>query len=71
MYPNIVLSAWQLTIMIVVPVATLFAWLIAIFIAAREPTRRDLATAGSPAEPATAATAEHTADQPPTDRVAA
>ena len=37
------LSAWQLTIMAIVPVAALFAWLIAIYVAAREPggqTRR-------------------------------
>ncbi len=42
-YPNTVLSAWQLTIMAVVPTLALFGWLIAIFIAAR-PRQRDAAT---------------------------
>jgi hypothetical protein len=56
MYPNTVLSVWQLTIMAVVPVVLLFAWLIAIYVASREPARQDLAAAGSPAEPATAGT---------------
>ena len=37
MYPNSALSAWQLTIMAVVPVMLLVAWLIAIYVAAREP----------------------------------
>ena len=35
--PNIYLSWWQLTLMAVVPVALLAGWLIACFIAAREP----------------------------------
>lgn len=35
--PNIYLSWWQLTLMAVVPVAMLAGWLIACFIAAREP----------------------------------
>ena len=39
MYPNIALSAWQMTIMAVVPVVLLFAWLIAIYVASREPER--------------------------------
>ncbi len=47
MYPNTALSAWQLAIMAVVPVMALAAWLIAIFLAAREP-RRDRAAAVSP-----------------------
>ena len=54
MYPNSVLSVWQLTIMAVVPVVLLFAWLIAIYVASREPGGQDLAAAGSAGEPATA-----------------
>ncbi len=71
MYPNSVLSVWQLTIMAVVPVALLFAWLIAIFVASREPVRRDLTVAGSPQESATARTGSSWPEQPPTDRMAA
>jgi len=52
MYPNSALSAWQLTIMAVVPVVTLVGWLIAIYVAAREPARLDQAAALSPVEPA-------------------
>jgi hypothetical protein len=37
---NSALSVWQLTIMAVVPTAALVGWLIAIFIAAREPRGR-------------------------------
>jgi len=71
MNPNSALSAWQLTIMAVVPVALLFAWLIAIFIAAREPVRRDLTVAVSPGESVTAGTGSSLPEQPPTDRMAA
>ena len=41
--PNSALSAWQLTIMAVVIVASLAAWLIAIYLADREPRRHDRA----------------------------
>ncbi len=71
MYPNVALSAWQMTLMAVVPVVAMAVWLIAIYVAAREPSRRDLAAAGSPAEPVTAGTAEHAPERPPTDRMAA
>ena len=79
MYPNIVLSVWQLTIMAVVPVVLLFAWLIAIYVASREPGGQDLAVAGSPAEPAAAGTGsrspaklgEREPEPPPADRQAA
>ena len=37
MYPNSALSAGQLAIMAVVVVASLAAWLIAVFLAARQP----------------------------------
>jgi hypothetical protein len=49
MNPNTALSAWQLAIMAVVPVAALAAWLSAIFFAAREPRGRARASASSPA----------------------
>jgi hypothetical protein len=42
--PNTVLSAWQMTIMAVVPLLALIGWLIAIFIAARAPRQRAAAT---------------------------
>jgi membrane protein implicated in regulation of membrane protease activity len=47
--PNNALSAWQLAVMAVVVVAVLAAWLVAIYLAAREP-RRDGATPTSPSE---------------------
>jgi hypothetical protein len=71
MYPNSVLSVWQLTIMAVVPVALLFGWLIAIFVASREPGRQNLAAAGSPEEPAVARISEHDPERPSADRMAA
>jgi len=79
MYPNSALSAWQLTIMAVVPVVLLFAWLIAIYVASREPGGQDLAAAGSAGEPAAAGTGsrlpakpgEREPVRPPTDRQAA
>jgi hypothetical protein len=49
MNPNSALSAWQLAIMAVVPVAALALWLSAIFFAAREPRGRAQAAAASPA----------------------
>ena len=39
MNPDTALSAWQLAIMAVVPVAALAAWLTAIFRTARDPQR--------------------------------
>jgi hypothetical protein len=48
--PNNVLSAWQLTVMITVPVMLLFGWVIAVFIAARMPRVRDVAAAAPPAK---------------------
>jgi hypothetical protein len=41
-YPNTVLSAWQLAVIAVVAVGCLSAWLIAVYLAAREP-RQDRA----------------------------
>jgi hypothetical protein len=37
MYPSPALAAWQFAVMIIVPVASLAAWLIAVFLAARQP----------------------------------
>ena len=79
MYPNIVLSAWQLALLIVVPVVTLAGWLIAVYVAAREPGGQSVAAAGSPAEPATTGTGprwpakagERDPERVPTDRQAA
>jgi hypothetical protein len=50
--PNTVLSAWQMTLMIAVPVVLLFGWLIAVFIASRQPAVPGIAAAASPAAPA-------------------
>jgi hypothetical protein len=71
MDPNSALSVWQLTIMAVIPVALLFGWLIAIFVASREPGRQSLAAAGSPEGPAVARISEHEPERPPADRMAA
>jgi len=78
-YPNSALSAWQLAIMAVVAVATLAFWLIAVYVAAREPGGQDLAAAGSADEPAAAGTGsrlpakpgEREPVRPPSDRQAA
>jgi hypothetical protein len=76
---NSALSVWQLTIMAVVPVMALVGWLIAIFIAAREPARPEV-TAARPAAPVIAvargtagpAAAGHDEPAPPApDRLAA
>ena len=71
MYPNSALSVWQLTIMAVIPVALLFGWLIAIFVASREPGRQSLAAADSPEGPAVARISEHEPERPSADRMAA
>jgi hypothetical protein len=62
--PN-ALAAWQLAIIAVVAAASLAAWLIAVFLADREP-RRDHAAAASPAGPAgtAAGPAPVAADEP-------
>ena len=41
MYPNSALSAGQLALIAVVPVLCLAIWLIGVFVAARDPRRRD------------------------------
>jgi hypothetical protein len=40
MYPNSALAAWQLALMLVVPLTSLTVWLTAVFLAARRPSRR-------------------------------
>ena len=81
-YPNSALSAWQLTVIALVAVGTLAIWLIAVYLAAREPRGHEQAAAGSPAgsavagtrsrPPASPATAgEREPKRSPTDRAAA
>jgi cytoskeletal protein RodZ len=50
MYPNSALSAGQLALIAVVAVLTLAIWIIGVFVAAREPRRRDsdASTASTP-----------------------
>jgi hypothetical protein len=54
MYPNSALSAVQLTIIAVVAVLALAIWITGVFVAAREPRRRDSGarTASTPQQPA-------------------
>ena len=51
MYPNNVLSAWQMTLMIAVPLMLLVGWVIAVFIADRAPRTTDVAATASVAAP--------------------
>jgi hypothetical protein len=48
-YPNNVLSAWQMTLMIAVPLMLLVGWVIAVFVVAREPAVPGIAATASPA----------------------
>ncbi len=48
MYPDSALSAGQLAIMAVVITASLAAWLIAVFLAARQPRGTSAATSAAP-----------------------
>jgi hypothetical protein len=77
---NSALSVWQLTIMAVIPVMALAGWLIAVFIAAREPARPEVPAAARPAAPVIAvargtagpgATGHDEPARPAPDRVAA
>jgi hypothetical protein len=56
MYPDSALSAVQLAVMAVVVVVSLAAWLIAVFVAARQPRGTSAAVSGGPREGETAAT---------------
>jgi hypothetical protein len=53
-YPNSALPAWQLAVIAIVAVACLAAWLIAVYLAARDTGADKQAAAGSPPESATA-----------------
>jgi hypothetical protein len=41
MYPNSALAAWQLALMLVVPLASLAVWLTAVFLARDDQERQD------------------------------
>lgn len=71
MNPNSALSAWQLAIMAVVPVAALAAWLTAVFRAAREPRGRAQVMAASPAGTTAVATSEAEPARPADGNIAA
>jgi hypothetical protein len=60
MYPNSALSAGELALIAVVPVLCLAIWLIGVFVAARDPRRRDSGTG-------TASLPQHPAEQHPAD----
>jgi len=55
-YPSSALSAWQLAIMALVVVTSLAAWLILVFLAARQPRSTSAAASAAPREDETAAT---------------
>ena len=71
MYQNSVLSAGQLALIAVVPVLCLAIWLVGIFIAARDPRRRE--SGSGTASPATASsqTRKNPSARPPDRRSAA
>jgi len=79
MYPTTALSAWQLAVMAVVAVASLAAWLTAVYLAARDPGGHQQAAAGSAPGAAAACTGSRSAapagerdpERPPADRAAA
>ena len=78
-YPNSALPAWQLAIIAVVAVASLAAWLIAVYLADRAQGRHEQAAAGSPPGSATAeigsrspsVVGEREPERPSADRTAA
>lgn len=71
--PNIYLSWWQLTLMAVIPVVLLAGWLIACFIAAREPRSHGAAAAGPATSTGTGTSAQDdpALSVPPERRLAA
>ena len=72
MDPNSALSAWQLAIMAVVVVASLAAWLIAVFLAARQPLDTSAAADARQDHEQTAATVtELPSDSRPSGKAAA
>ena len=40
MYPDTVLTGWQLALLVIVPLASLIVWLTAVFLASRRPNDR-------------------------------
>jgi hypothetical protein len=50
MYPNSALSAGQLALIVIVPVLCLAIWLVGVFVAARDPRRRQ-SSAGTASMP--------------------
>ncbi len=72
MYPDSALPAGQLAIMAVVVAASLAAWLIAVFLAARQPRGTSAAANAGPREEKTAATVTHLpSGARPSDKAAA
>jgi len=77
MYPNSALSAWQLAVMAVVPLMALATWLTAVYLAARDTSGHEQATAGSLPGPAAAGKGSRSLPparepgRPPVDRAAA
>ncbi len=72
MHPDSTLSAGQLVIMAVVVVASLAAWLIAVFLAARQPRGTSAAASAGPREEHAAATmAQLPSGARPPDKAAA
>jgi hypothetical protein len=61
---NSALSAWQLALMAVVPLTALIAWIVTIFIVAREP-RRPAAAAAATAPPVAAPVSQSLVSQTP------
>ena len=72
MYPDSALSAGQLAVMAVVVAVSLAAWLILVFLAARQPRGTSAAVNAGPSEEETAATVTQLpSDARPADRAAA
>jgi len=79
MYPNSALSAWQLAIIAIAAAGALAVWLVAVYLAARQPRGQDQAAAGSAPETAAAGAgsrspavlSEREPERPPADRAAA
>lgn len=72
MNPDTALSAWQLAVIAVVAVVSLAAWLIAVFLAARQPRDTSAAANAGPREQKTgAAVTKLPSDAGPADKAAA
>ena len=70
MYPNSALSAGQLALIAVVPVLCLAIWLVGVFVAARDPRRRE-SSAGTASLPQHQPTWKNLSARPPDRRPAA